>query len=104
MEIYLLDDPSIDKRTVIQKAGTAAVNQKLGAVLMVDKVAQDEEVDYEIFEYGKLALVDTGAEWKVVVIVDEDQGRKLAEGIAQRLAGVIGWKTQFKTGGNGSDD
>lgn len=104
MEIYLLDDPSIDKRTVIQKAGTAAVNQKMGMALMVDKLVQDDQVDTKSFELGKLALVDTGAEWKIALVLTEAEGKVLAQEIASHLAGVIGWKLQRGAGGNDTGD
>lgn len=103
LEIFPLDDATMDKNEIIRKVGTAATSQKEGIILLVDAVVPDQPIDAQILLAGKVVLIKDGAEQAIAFMVTEAQAKTLATNIATRLSGLIAWKlVQKDSGGNGN--
>lgn len=93
MEIYPLDQIVADKRQVIGRIGSAAVDCPGGLLVLVPGTNVGELVDAGQMECGRFGMVVWGEKERLALVLTDAEARKMLGDLAVYYSGIVAFET-----------
>lgn len=93
MDIFPLDQVLSDKRMVLGRVGSAAMESTGGLLVLVPGLDVGDNYDAGRLECGRLAMVVYGQKDRLALLLTDAEARRLIVDLAQYYSGIVAFET-----------